>query len=174
MLKVTVAEVQRDIIKQLGIDLECQPVLRHAQCSTSTIANPFTALGTPLVEGNAATFGFKGVTATLARDGARRRDPHARRAEPDSDLRAKSASFLAGGEFPVVGGYQLRPGQRLCSRRSVQEIRRRLELHAAGTVRGTHQSQVMTEVSELSNEGDAHSRQLVHSLAQDEPRRDHG
>ena len=66
MLKVTVAEVQRDIIKQLGIDLNGSltygsPVLNFNN------ANPFTALGQPLVDGNAriVRHQFKGVTATL-------------------------------------------------------------------------------------------------------------
>ena len=85
MLKVTVAEVQRDVIKQLGIDLNGSLSYGSAVLNFNN-ANPFTALGQPLVEGNAIAGQFKTVTATLARDGTRRRDPHAGRAEPDRDL----------------------------------------------------------------------------------------
>src|SRR4051794_30737517 len=51
MLKVTVAEVQRDIIKQIGIDLSAS--LNYGT-STMTFnnANPFTALGRNAVAGN--------------------------------------------------------------------------------------------------------------------------
>src|SRR3954470_6330765 len=64
MLKVTVAEVQRDVIKQLGIDLNASLSYGTSVLNFNN-ANPFTALGQPLVEGNAAALGFKGVTATL-------------------------------------------------------------------------------------------------------------
>ena len=52
MLKVTVAEVQRDIIKQLGIDLNGSLTYGSAVLNFNN-SNPFTALGQPLVEGNA-------------------------------------------------------------------------------------------------------------------------
>ena len=52
MLKVTVAEVQRDVIKQLGIDLNGSLSYGSAVLNFNN-ANPFTALGQPLVEGNA-------------------------------------------------------------------------------------------------------------------------
>ena len=88
MLKVTVAEVQRDVIKQLGIDLNASLSYGSAVLNFNN-SNPFTALGQPLVEGNDAASASRAITATLARDGARRRDPHARRAEPDGDLGRK-------------------------------------------------------------------------------------
>src|SRR6187455_3025296 len=102
MLKVTVAEVQRDIIKQLGIDLNASLSYGTAVLNFNN-ANPFTALGTPLVEGNAATFGFKGVSATLR--AMERAGVIRTLAEPNlTAISGESASFLAGGEFPVVGG----------------------------------------------------------------------
>ena len=59
MLKVTVAEVQRDVIKQLGIDLNGSLGYGTAVLNFNN-ANPFTALGQPLVEGNAdRRLGFK-------------------------------------------------------------------------------------------------------------------
>src|SRR5689334_2610753 len=57
MLKVTVAEVQRDVIKQLGIDLNAS-LSYGSTVLNFTNNNPFTALGQPLVEGNGAALGF--------------------------------------------------------------------------------------------------------------------
>src|SRR3954453_22056496 len=70
MLKVTVAEVARNIIKQMGIDLSASMTYGTAVVNFSN-TNPFTAYGRPLVIGNTAagTFGGTGsipsVTATL-------------------------------------------------------------------------------------------------------------
>lgn len=67
MLKVTVAEVARSVIKQLGIDLSAS--LNYGNTVvTFNNSNPFTANGSPLVSGNAlsGTFGSTpSVTATL-------------------------------------------------------------------------------------------------------------
>ena len=79
MLKVTVAEVQRSIIKQLGIDLSGQFNYGTAVVNFNN-SNPFTATGQPLVSGNAITtsFGAHPVGAgDLAGDGERRRDANA-------------------------------------------------------------------------------------------------
>ena len=69
MLKVTVAEVSRSIIKQLGIDLSANLTYGTAVVNFSN-SNPLTALGHPLVGTNATTGSFGGgtvpsVTATL-------------------------------------------------------------------------------------------------------------
>ena len=71
MLKVTVAEVQRDVIKQLGIDLN-----GSLNFGTNVVnfnnTNPFPVVGSPLVAANAITGQFKSVNATLrARRGCR-------------------------------------------------------------------------------------------------------
>src|SRR5205814_6077884 len=67
MLKVTVAEVARSIIKQLGIDLTAN--LNYGTSVVSfTNSNPFTALGRNLVDGNNLTTKFgatPSVQATL-------------------------------------------------------------------------------------------------------------
>src|SRR5437764_13633131 len=67
MLKVTVAEVQRDVIKQLGIDLNGGFKMGSTILDFNN-ANPFTALGQSLVAGNgiAGTFlnsGGSGIQA---------------------------------------------------------------------------------------------------------------
>jgi pilus assembly protein CpaC len=111
MLKVTVAEVARNIIKQLGIDLTANMNYGTAVVNF-TNANPFTALGRPLVD-NSAKFGVgstmlngapvpsvqatiramesAGVVRTLA--------------EPNlTAVSGESATFVAGGEFPIPTG----------------------------------------------------------------------
>ena len=48
MLKVTVAEVRRDVIKQLGIDLVGQLRLRRQRVVNFNTPNPFSATGQAL------------------------------------------------------------------------------------------------------------------------------
>ena len=123
-----------------------------APCSTSTTPIPFTALGQPLVEGNAMAFGFKARERDLARDGARRRDPHARRAEPDRDLR-RERELPGRRRIPGACRLHLRSGDaRLSARDPVQEIRRRANFTPVVLSEGRISLKVMTEVSELSNE----------------------
>src|ERR1700674_4798259 len=69
MLKVNVAEVRRDIIKQMGVDLSASMNYGTAVVNFNN-SNPFTALGRSLVSGNSAsvsalTKGLPSVTATL-------------------------------------------------------------------------------------------------------------
>jgi pilus assembly protein CpaC len=65
MLKVTVAEVRRDVIKQLGIDLSGTLNYGTAVVNFNT-SNPFSANGGPLSE-TFLTGKFPSVTATCAR-----------------------------------------------------------------------------------------------------------
>ena len=55
MLKVTVAEVRRDIIKQLGVDLSASMNYGTAAVVFFNNNNPFTANNSPLVSGNGLT-----------------------------------------------------------------------------------------------------------------------
>ena len=69
MLKVTVAEVRRDIIKQMGVDLSASMNYGTAVVNFNN-SNPFTANNSPLVPGNGLsvagiTKGLPSVTATL-------------------------------------------------------------------------------------------------------------
>ncbi len=89
MLKVTVAEVRRDIVKQMGVDLSA------SMNSGTTVVqfnntNPFTANSGPLVPGNglAAAFGSMPIgPGDASRDGKRRRRADSRRTQSDGDLR---------------------------------------------------------------------------------------
>ena len=101
MLKVTVAEVRRDIIKQLGIDLSASFNYGTAVVNFNT-QNPFSATGQAL---SSSAFGgtFKNVTATL-RAMDRAGILHTL-AEPNlTAISGETASFVAGGEFPIPNG----------------------------------------------------------------------
>jgi pilus assembly protein CpaC len=112
MLKVTVAEVQRSIIKQLGIDLTANLNYGTAVVNFSNV-NPFTALGRPLVGGNALTSGFGnstigGVQVPSVQATIRAMESAGvvrTLAEPNlTAISGESATFIAGGEFPIPTG----------------------------------------------------------------------
>jgi pilus assembly protein CpaC len=112
MLKVTVAEVQRSIIKQLGIDLTANLNYGTAVVNFSNV-NPFTALGRPLVSGNALTSGFGnasvgGVQVPSVQATVRAMESAGvvrTLAEPNlTAISGESATFIAGGEFPIPTG----------------------------------------------------------------------
>ena len=108
MLKVAVAEVQRSIIKQLGIDLSANMNYGTAVVNFNN-ANPFTATGQPLVAGNSLVAaavnraGLPTVTATLrAMESA---GVVRTLAEPNlTAISGESATFIVGGEFPFPTG----------------------------------------------------------------------
>jgi pilus assembly protein CpaC len=98
MLKVTVAEVARNIIKQMGVDLSA---------STSVVSftntNPFTANGSALVSGNSLTASVGSVSATL--HAMERAGVVRTLAEPNlTAISGESATFISGGEFPIPTG----------------------------------------------------------------------
>jgi pilus assembly protein CpaC len=113
MLKVTVAEVQRSIIKQLGIDLTANLNYGTAVVNFSNV-NPFTALGRPLVSGNSLTSGFGnstgigGVQVPSVQATVRAMESAGvvrTLAEPNlTAISGESATFIAGGEFPIPTG----------------------------------------------------------------------
>jgi len=151
MLKVTVAEVQRDVIKQLGVDLNGSLSYGSAVLNFNN-SNPFTALGQPLVEGNAITGQFKTVTATLR--AMERAGVIRTLAEPTlTAISGESANFLAGGEFPVPAGYTCDPVTRNCQL-AIQFKKFGVGLNFTPVVMsgGRISLRVLTEVSELSNE----------------------
>src|SRR3954469_9821233 len=151
MLKVTVAEVQRDVGKQLGVDLNGSLSYGSAVINFNN-SNPFTALGQPLVDGNGIAGSFKTVSATLR--AMERAGVIRTLAEPNlTAISGESASFLAGGEFPVPAGYQCDPATRVCQL-AIQFKKFGVGLNFTPVVlsEGRISLKVMTEVSELSNE----------------------
>ena len=157
MLKVTVAEVSRSIIKQLGIDLSANLTYGTAVVNFSN-SNPLTALGHPLVGTNATTgsFGKAGnvpsVTATLrAMESA---GVVRTLAEPNlTAISGESATFIAGGEFPIPAGYSCDPVTRSCSTSiSFKKFGISLNFTPVVLTEGRISLRVMTEVSEVSND----------------------
>ncbi len=157
MLKVSVAEVQRDIIKQLGIDLSASMNYGTAVVNFNN-SNPFTALGQPLVSSNAASASFApvngvpSVTATLrAMESA---GVVRTLAEPNlTAISGESASFVAGGEFPVPAGYSCDPVTHICTTQiSYKKFGISLNFTPVVLSEGRISLRVMTEVSEISND----------------------
>jgi pilus assembly protein CpaC len=154
MLKVTVAEMARSIIKQMGIDLTANLNYGTAVVNFSN-ANTFTAFGRPLVAGNALTTSFgatPSVTATLR---AMESAGVARTlAEPNlTAISGESATFIAGGEFPIPAGYTCDPTTHVCiTQISFKKFGISLNFTPVVLTEGRISLRVMTEVSELSND----------------------
>jgi pilus assembly protein CpaC len=101
MLKVTVAEVQRDVIKQLGIDLSGS-LGKGTAVLNFTTDNPFSAALQSISNTNIAGR-FSSVAGTLR--AMERAGVIRTLAEPTlSAVSGESATFLAGGEFPIPAG----------------------------------------------------------------------
>lgn len=163
MLKVTVAEVQRDVIKQLGIDLTGTLGTTNALINLNTV-NPFTAYGQALSAtaitsalGGTVTNPLTGTTtqrfaATL--QAMERAGVIRTLAEPNlSAISGENANFLAGGEFPIPGGLTCDQTGRNCQV-AVQYKKFGISLTFTPVVlsEGRISLKVMTEVSDLSNE----------------------
>jgi pilus assembly protein CpaC len=154
MLKVTVAEVQRNIIKQLGIDLNANLAYGTTVVNFSN-TNPFTASGqtpannltaafgaTPSVKATLRAMESAGVVRTLA--------------EPNlTAISGESATFVAGGEFPFPTGVTCQSaqggGSGPCSP-SIQFKKFGISLNFTPVVltEGRISLRVMTEVSEIA------------------------
>jgi pilus assembly protein CpaC len=95
MLKVTVAEMDRTVIKQLGVNLSGSAGYGTAVVNFNT-SNPFPINGTP---SNSVSGGFKGLTATL--QAMEQVGVIRTLAEPTlTAISGESAHFLVGGSFP--------------------------------------------------------------------------
>jgi len=101
MLRVRVVEVQRNVLKQLGVDM-AGAVAKGGASFTYGLINPFTLGGvqpSSFLNGAVSAGGvdFDGVIRMLERDGLLHT-----LAEPTlTAISGESAKFLAGGEFPV-------------------------------------------------------------------------
>ena len=151
MLKVVVAEVQRDIIKQLGVDLSAKLNYGTAVVNFNN-TNPFTTYGRPLVDGNTLTGTFNNVNASLrAMENA---GVVRTLAEPNlTAISGEAANFLAGGEFPIPTGVSCDPATRICAPQiSFKKFGISLNFTPVVLSEGRISLKVMTEVSEVSNE----------------------
>ena len=176
MLKVTVAEVRRDIVKQMGIDLSASMNFGTAvvfQQQQSVHRQQCTARA-----GNGGTFGRAcPVTATLrAMESA-----GVVRTLAEPNLTAISGEFCdlrLGGEFPIPTAYlpddDRRRDRKLRADGQLQEVRHLTQLHAGRSDRGRISLRVMTEVSEVSTENALQAaRRNDDSFDQDLPRGNH-
>ncbi|WP_420968512.1 type II and III secretion system protein family protein [Bradyrhizobium sp. B120] len=156
MLKVTVAEVSRSLIKQLGIDLTANlnygtTVVKFAN------SNPFTANSSPLVAGNALTTSFgSSVSATIrAMESA---GVVRTLAEPNlTAISGESATFISGGEFPIPTGVTCQTSSTGAIGNCVQTVSFKkfgisLNFTPVVLTEGRISLRVMTEVSEVSTD----------------------
>jgi pilus assembly protein CpaC len=167
MLKVTVAEVDRSIIKQLGIDLSAK--LNYGTSAvTFNNVNPFTVNNGPLVAGNALTTSFGSTPSVQATIRAMESAGVIRTlAEPNlTAISGESATFIAGGEFPIPTGVTCQTtaagsvGQ--CSP-SIAYKKFGISLNFTPVVltEGRISLRVMTEVSEISSDNSINISGLV-------------
>ena len=105
MIKVTVAEVQRDVIKQLGIDLSGSFNSGTAVVNFNQV-NPFSAFGQSLSGSNVTSqFGGLGANVTAILRAMERAGVVRTLAEPSlTVVSGESGLFVAGGEFPIPAG----------------------------------------------------------------------
>jgi pilus assembly protein CpaC len=156
MLKVNVSEVRRDIIKQMGVDLSASMNYGTAVVNFNN-SNPFTAFGRPLVSDNGlqASSVLKGLPTVTATMRAMESAGVVRTlAEPNlTAISGESATFIAGGEFPIPAGYSCDPVTRVCTTQ-IQYKKFGISLNFTPVVltEGRISLRVMTEVSELSND----------------------
>jgi pilus assembly protein CpaC len=160
MLKVTVAEVARSIIKQLGINLTGQLNYGTAVVNFNN-TTPFTANNGPLVPGNGITTAFgagtpPSVSATIqAMESA---GVVRTLAEPNlTAISGESATFISGGEFPIPTGVTCQTTTGGAIGQCVQTVSFKkfgisLNFTPVVLAEGRISLRVMTEVSEISNE----------------------
>ena len=156
MLRVHVAEVRRDIVKQLGIDLSASMNYGTAVVNFNN-ANPFTANGGPLVSGNGLSGQslLKGLPTVSATMRAMESAGVVRTlAEPNlTAISGESATFIVGGEFPIPGGYSCDPTTHVCTTQiTYKKFGVSLNFTPVVLTEGRISLRVMTEVSELSND----------------------
>ena len=155
MLKVTVAEVERDLIKQLGVNLSGTLGYGTAVVNFNN-TNPFTAYGQS-ISGSAITGGWKSITATL--QAMEQAGVIHTLAEPNlTAISGETATFLAGGEFPILNGYSCSsvsntPGAPTTCQPSIEFKKFGVSLFFTPVVlsEGRISLKVMTEVSDLSS-----------------------
>ena len=149
MLKVTVAEVQRETVKQLGIDLSAS--LSVGGLSTTVVTAPGLGAVSNVVSTNSMKSGFSlgnvSIDATIK--ALERRGAVRTLAEPTlTALSGATAEFLAGGEFPVPVAYK--DGEVTYE---FKEFGVNLEFTPKVHTGGQISLEVETKVSELNAEG---------------------
>jgi pilus assembly protein CpaC len=155
MLKVTVAEVQRDVIKQLGINFNANVGQGSAVLNFNS-SNPFSAFGQSL--SSTALTGVFGSShnSSVILQAMERAGVIRTLAEPTlSAISGESATFLAGGEFPIPAGLSCDTTKSppLCQA-SIEFKKFGVSMNFTPVVlsEGRISLKVMTEVSDLSTD----------------------
>lgn len=148
MLKVTVAEMQRNVIKQLGVNLSSAASFGDFALQLAT-SNSFSVQGGSLggltAEPSYNGDGLQGAIRALERDGILRT-----LAEPNlTAISGESAKFLAGGEFPVPTSRDRDGNVQL----EFKPFGVGLNFTPVVLSEGRISLKISTEVSELSSEG---------------------
>lgn len=156
LLKVTVAEVQRNVLKQLGIDLSGSNVSIGSAVVSFNSNNPFSANGTLISNTNITpTFTLpNGGTVTATVRAMEQAGILRTLAEPTlTAISGESARFLAGGEFPIPAGQTCDTTGQCQIQIQFKPFGVGLEFTPVVLSEGRISIRVATEVSELSNEG---------------------
>jgi pilus assembly protein CpaC len=158
MLKVTVAEVQRSIIKQMGIDLSANMTYGTAVVNFNN-STPFTANNGPLVPTNQLQTSFGATPSVQATLRAMESAGVIRTlAEPNlTAISGESATFISGGEFPIPTGVTCQTSTSGTIGNCVQTVSFKkfgisLNFTPVVLTEGRISLRVMTEVSEVSLE----------------------
>ena len=158
MLKVTVAEVRRDIVKQMGIDLSASMNVGTTIVKFNN-TNPFTANNAPLVPGNSLFTSFGSMPSVQATLRAMESAGVVRTlAEPNlTAISGESATFVSGGEFPIPAGVSCQTTTTGVIGQCVQTVSYKkfgisLNFTPVVLTEGRISLRVMTEVSEVSTE----------------------
>jgi pilus assembly protein CpaC len=158
MLKVTVAEVRRDIVKQMGVDLSAS-----LNYGTTVVkfnnSNPFTASTAPLVPDNHLFTSLGSMPSVQATLRAMESAGVVRTlAEPNlTAISGESATFISGGEFPIPAGVSCQTTTTGVIGQCVQTVSYKkfgisLNFTPVVLTEGRISLRVMTEVSEVSTE----------------------
>ena len=149
--------MQRDVIKQLGVDLNGSVGIGSAVLNFNN-ANPFSGLRHrrwwPAIEVT-GTFTQDGQSINATLRAMERAGVIRTLAEPNlTAISGETANFLAGGEFPIVSGVSCH-GDQLAARRPIDFKKFGISLAFTPVVlsEGRISLKVATEVSELSTEG---------------------
>ncbi len=154
MLKVSVSEISRDVIKQLGIDLSGSNNYGSAVLAGAT-SNAFSAVGAASFD-SAHTGGIdKRHHRYVAGDGASRRGPQPGRAQSDRNFRRNSDVHRRRriSTFPTACR-AIRPARRRSANQQIDFKKFGVSLAFTPIViaDGRISLKVMTEVSDLSTE----------------------
>ena len=175
MLKVTVAEVRRDIVKQMGVDLSASMNFGNTIVKFNN-TNPFTANNAPLVPGNGLGMASGSMPSVQAVLRAMESAGVVRTlAEPNlTAISGESATFISGGEFPIPTGVTCQTTTAGAIGQCVQTVSFKkfgisLNFTPVVLTEGRISLRVMTEVSEVSTENSLTGGQMEQPFPRSRP-----